>query len=261
MCLTLFAYRAVPGYPLILVNNRDEFQNRPTHVASFWDHASHVLAGRDATLGGTWLGLTRDGRLANVTNHRDFRIPPVTNGPSRGALTADFLVSEDTKLDPQAYLGNLHQEAQEYNGFNLIVGSLDALWFYSNREEKIRRVEPGFHGLSNALLDTPWPKLEDGKSSFQTIVAEDPEAVDALMQLMRKAEIYPDEGLPDTGRSLEFERLVSPIFIENEVYGTRMTTLLRIREDGQVEYIEQTYNAKAQPETQARFTFQLTRGI
>lgn len=260
MCLTLFAYQTVPGYPLILLSNRDEFQSRPTHVASFWDHAPHLMAGRDAIQGGTWLGLTKDGRIANVTNHRNFRIPAVDVGPSRGALTADFLLPEiqNEGLEAQAYLERIHGEAKQYNGFSLLLGTLDALWYYSNREGKIRNVEPGFHGVSNDLLNTPWPKLEDGRATFRAVVEQDPQAVEELLQVMRKAEVYPDADLPDTGRDLDFERLVSPIFIENPIYGTRMTTLIRIREDGHTEYIERTYNSNAQLEIQAKFEFQVT---
>ena len=258
MCLTLFAYRAVPGYPLILVSNRDEFQHRPTHVASFWDHASHVLGGRDATGGGTWLGVTKDGRIANVTNHRDFRIPQVEAGPSRGALTADFLLPEQQSIQAPSYLEKIHPEAKRYNGFNLLVGTLEDLWFYSNREGEVKQVEPGFHGLSNALLDTPWPKLEDGRNAMRAALETNPRAEEEILAIMRKAEMYPDEKLPDTGRDLEFERLVSPIFIENPVYGTRATTILRIREDGIGEYIERTYNAEAVPQIDARFEFRIT---
>lgn len=260
MCLTLFAYRAVPDYPLILLSNRDEFQSRPTHVASFWDRAPHLIAGRDATQGGTWLGLTKDGRIANVTNHRNFRIPSVEAGPSRGALTSDFLLPESSGmgLDAQTYMNKVHGDAKQYNGFSLLLGTLDALWYYSNREGKVRHVEPGFHGLSNDLLDTPWPKIEDGRATFRAVVEQNPQAVEELLQVMRKSEIYPDADLPDTGRDLEFERLVSPIFIENPIYGTRMTTLLRIREDGHAEYIERTYNENAQLDTQANFEFWIT---
>ncbi len=259
MCLTLFAYRVIPGYPLILVSNRDEFQSRPTHVASFWDHAPHLLAGRDAVQGGTWLGMTRDGRIANVTNHRDFRIPLLESGPSRGSLTSEFLVPEkkENRPDPKTYLERIDAEAQQYNGFNLLLGTLDSLWHYSNREGKISKVEPGFHGISNALFNTPWPKLEDGRAAMRAVVEKNPNAVQELLEVMRKAEVYPDAQLPDTGRDLEFERMVSPIFIEHPIYGSRTTTLIRIGEDGQAEYVEQTYDANAKSEVQVMFKFRI----
>ena len=152
----------------------------------------------------------------------------------------------------------MQKDGSRYNGFSLLLGTLDELWYYSNREGTIQEVKPGFHGLSNAYLDTPWPKVEDGKSTFRNIVDRDPGAVEELLDLMRKSEVYQDEDLPDTGRNLEFERMVSPIFIENQVYGSRMTTLIRIREDGQAEYVERTFNANAELEIQTKFEFLIT---
>jgi uncharacterized protein with NRDE domain len=159
MCLILFAYQIHPRYRLVLGANRDEFYARPTAPLDFWQDHPQVLAGRDLEQHGTWMGVTRNGRWAAVTNYRDLRIMK-TDAHSRGHLVADFLLSH---VPPHAYMRQIATKADQYNGFNLIVGDSAELVYFSNRERKIRLLGPGLYGLSNHLLDTAWPKVARGK--------------------------------------------------------------------------------------------------
>jgi len=158
MCLILFAWQVHSDYPLILAGNRDEFYSRPTAPADFWDDHPQILAGRDLEHGGTWLGIHRSGRLAAVTNYRDGRAAR-RGTRSRGELVSGFLTSD---LAPEEYLQEVHRQHTAYDGFNLLIGTSDGLFSYSNRSEQLAEVEPGVHGLSNHLLDSPWPKVEHG---------------------------------------------------------------------------------------------------
>ena len=171
MCLTLFAHDLHPKYKLILTNNRDELQARPTATADYWEENPAILAGRDLTAGGTWLGIHKmNGRLSNITNYRDFRIPLIKDAPSRGDLTTCFLKGTDNAT---AYLKALLPTAASYNGFNLLLRQGDELAWFSNIENQIRILNPGVYGFSNALLDTPWPKVEKGKAFMQSLLARD----------------------------------------------------------------------------------------
>jgi uncharacterized protein with NRDE domain len=163
MCLILIAWQAHPDYPLVVAANRDEFFARPTAAAAFWPDAPQVLAGRDLEAGGTWLGVSRQRRFAALTNYREGGRQRV-DARSRGALVADFLTS---RASPVAYLTQLETAAAEYNGFNLVVGDGESLAYYSNRGDgQPRWLKPGIYGLSNHLLDTPWPKLASAKAAF-----------------------------------------------------------------------------------------------
>ena len=167
MCLILLAVRTHPSYDLILAANRDEYYARPSLPPAFWEEADYVLGGRDLVGGGTWLGITRSGRIAAVTNYRN---PAVflKDAPSRGKLVSDFLMG---KQDPAGYVERVRQEAERYNGFNLLVGDLDGLHWLSNRDDRVHRLEAGIYGISNRLLDTPWPKVVRGKKLMAAILA------------------------------------------------------------------------------------------
>lgn len=253
MCLILFAYEAHPDYRLILAANRDEFYERPTEPAAFWEDDSGVLAGRDLRCGGTWLGMTRAGRFAAVTNYRgpDEQRP---DAPSRGALVASFLRAHEA---PDAFLARLAPKADRYNGFNLLAGDAQHLYYFSNRAAAVRRLSAGVYGLSNDLLDTPWPKVEAGKAALRRVL-EGPVTTEALLALLADPAPAPDERLPDTGVGLEWERVLSPRFIATPAYGTRSSTVLLIGYDGRVTFVERTAETPGQAASTQSFQFQIT---
>lgn len=252
MCLIVFSYRQQPHRRLVLAANRDEFHDRPTAPMQFWDDAPGVLAGRDLRAGGTWFGITRGGRLAAITNYRE---PEARreDAPSRGALVDRFLRNQ---VSPHDYLDALADEADQYNGFNLLVGDAEALAYFSNRDGTVRELEPGLYGLSNHLLDTPWPKVERGKAGLRRLLGDGAFDPAEALHLLADTKQAPDEALPSTGMSLAWERRLSPMFIETDRYGTRSSTVLAWREDGEVTVLERTYEPEGEPETR-RFDFQV----
>lgn len=248
MCLILFAYRVHPDYPLIVAANRDEYMDRPTDPARFWKDHPDVLAGRDRVKGGTWMGITRRGRFAALTNFRD-PFASVKDKKSRGLLVRDYLTTE---ISPRKYLDALSDQRTSYPGFNLLIGSPRELWYYSNRSNTTRSVQPGIHGLSNALLDTPWPKVVKGKERLAACLRNlDPSC---LFELLADEEPAPDEKLPDTGVGLEMERLLSPAFIRIPGYGTRSSTVLIVDARGEVNFIERTFAGERTAEVSYRFS-------
>lgn len=250
MCLVLFSYRSHPEYRLVLAANRDEFYGRPTAAAGFRRDSPGVLAGRDLEAGGTWLGITRTGRIALVTNYRDPAIQK-TNAPSRGALTFDFLTGQDP---PERYMEAVRERAEAYNGFNLIVGDPSGLWYLSNLEREVRPLSPGVYGLSNHLLDTPWPKVERGKAALRHLLENDRVASDSLLDILNDPAIAPDEALPDTGVGTDLERMLSALFITSPDYGTRSSTAILVKADGEVEFTERTHTSGSLPVTRT-YTF------
>ena len=237
MCLILFAWRAHPEHVLVVAANRDEFFERPASAAAFWDDAPEVLAGRDLTARGTWLGVTRGGRFASITNYRN-PAERMAAAPSRGHLVADFLAAADR---PSAYFALVAPNAHEYNGFSMLAADGSSLGFYSNREGLFHQIEPGLHGLSNHLLDTPWPKVEKGKERLGALLAGsfDPQA---CLELLGDTQAAHDRHLPDTGVGVEWERKLSAIRIVGGQYGTRCSTVVRIGIDGQAEFWERSYD-------------------
>ncbi|MDD2335082.1 MAG: NRDE family protein [Geobacteraceae bacterium] len=239
MCLIFLAHRVHPRYPLILAANRDEFYQRPTVPAAFWETKPQLLAGRDLKSGGTWLGISRTGRIAALSNYRDPNSVR-ENAPSRGDLVTDFLLGD---MPPAEYLALLRERSHDYNGFNIIFGDLKNLFFYSNRGEVPPLLQPGIHGLSNHLLDTPWPKVTQGKKTLAEILAlgKEPD-VEEIFTLLADHSLPDDSLLPDTGVGLETERLLAPLFITGPTYGTRSSSILLINHDTEVTFVERTYN-------------------
>lgn len=239
MCLILFAYDAHPEYRLVLAANRDEFHARPTAPAAPWEDAPWVVAGRDLRGGGTWLGVTRRGRWAALTNYRDAR-EHAPDAPSRGHLVADYLLGEEP---PAAYLAAVHSGAEAYNGFNLLVGDRESVHWYSNRAAGGGRpLAPGVYGLSNHLLDTPWPKVTRGKEALSRILSGAGRAEpDALLELLLDGTYAADHELPDTGVGIERERMLSSLFIASPEYGTRSSTALLIDREERILLVERTY--------------------
>lgn len=238
MCLILIAYRRHPGLDLLVAANRDEFHDRPTAPLAFWDDAPQVLAGRDLQQGGTWLGATRTGRFAALTNYRDpRRVCP--DAPSRGQLVSDYLQGADPA---RAYLARLATQGDVYNGFNLLLGDATGLHYYSNRGGAPQTLPPGWYGLSNHLLNTPWPKVQRGLTLMQDALAQRPDpAPDDLLPALANRTLAPDDELPQTGVPLEWERWLSPIFIDAPGYGTRSSTVLLANEHGSARMVEITW--------------------
>lgn len=234
MCLIVFAWRPDEPRPLLLAANRDEFYARPSTPLREWTDAPGVFAGRDLEAGGTWLGLTSGGRFAALTNIRDPSQAPGRR--SRGELTADYLRGTAT---PQAYLRQVMDSAGQYAGFNLLLGDAGQLWHYNPREGEPRQLTAGLYGLSNASLDTPWPKLQRAKAALARHL-ERPGAED-LLRLLADPQPAADTLLPDTGVGLATERLLSSVFIASATYGTRASTALILDADGGWQLAERSF--------------------
>jgi len=242
MCLLLLALDTHPFFKLVLAANRDEYYDRPSAPPSFWEHAPQLLAGRDLAGGGTWLGITRHGRIAAITNYRD-PASFMKAAPSRGKLVTDFLLGKEP---PSEYLEAIRPEAGRYNGFNLLVGEKDRISWTSNRSERIVRLSPGIHGVSNHLLNTPWPKIVRGKELLVRVLQDHPvPSSDSLFDLLQDPHQPPDEALPSTGVRLEWERVLSPIFIKSPEYGTRSSTLLYIDQKDHVTFMDRTFDSES----------------
>jgi uncharacterized protein with NRDE domain len=264
MCLALIAWQSHPDYPLVVVANRDEFYARRTRPAAWWGQTVSLLGGRDEEAGGTWFGVNRRGRFALVTN---VRAPTERNphAPSRGALVVASLQS----VDPVGrWLEGAAERARTLNGFNLLVGDALALrdrrttpevHYYSNRNDGgPRRLEAGLYGLSNAFLDTPWPKVTRAVARFACQLAQRVD-VDALLALMADREVARDHELPTTGVPIDWERALSAIQIRANGYGTRATTALAVRADGLVTFVERSFDSTA-PDEHTDRRFELTVG-
>ena len=253
MCLIALAHEAHPRHRLVVAANRDEFHARPTAPAAWWSDAPDLLAGRDLRDGGTWMGVTRAGRFAAVTNYRD-AAPPRPGAPSRGALVADFLRGS---VDAEAYMAELSTRAAEFNGFNLLVGDGEGLFYLSNRAPGVRRLDPGVYGLSNALLDTPWPKVVRAKGAMRAALASaDADGWESgLWEMLGDRVVAADDELPDSGVGADRERLLSPPFIASDVYGTRSSTVMTIGRDGEVTFVERS--AGPDESGEARFRFRI----
>lgn len=238
----------------MLAANRDEFYERPTAQAHFWSDASGTLAGRDLERGGTWLGVTRGGHLAAITNYREPQVK-LKDAPSRGLLVSRFL--EGTE-DACQYLSGLSESASRYNGFNLIVGDGHRLCYFSNRGGAPEEIQPGVHGLSNHLLDTPWPKVERGRKALARLLEGDAAfSTEAVFGVLADDARAQDEALPCTGVGLELERMLSPLFIESQVYGTRSSTLLLFKRSGEVLFIERTFTRGDGVPKDVRYEFKI----
>jgi len=255
MCLILLAWQTHPSFPLIVAANRDEFYQRRTASADFWPESPQVLAGRDLEAGGTWLGVSRTGRFAALTNYRD-PSRHKADAPSRGRLVADFLCG----LEPiDAYLDSLQPAA--YNGFNLLLGDArdnGRLVAFSNITQERHELVPGIYGLSNATLDTPWPKVGAGKTALADALAALPDET-PLQNLLRDDRIHPDTTLPATGVPLEWERLLSAAFIRSQDYGTRCSTLIKVAVGGTASFDEQTWLPGGQAGMRCRYRFGLKK--
>ena len=235
MCLIAIAWQARRELPLLVAANRDEWRERPAKPAHWWPERPDLLAGRDLQAGGTWMGITRSGRFAAVTNFRDPSDKRST-ARSRGTLVTEFLVGTDS---PARFLSNLSARAHEYNAFNLILGDGASLFYYGSREGQPRAIEPGVHAISNHVLDEPWPKVVAARDAMELALAdEEPMAV--LFDLLSSTTKPSDDALPKTGVGIEWERRLSSALITGVDYGTRASTVLAVTGSGETVFEERT---------------------
>lgn len=231
MCLFVFAWKVVQGTPLFAISNRDEFHDRPTLPAHWWEDAPDIYAGKDLKANGTWLGITKQGKFAAITNVRDKSIPYIEDAPSRGLLVADYLKSE---LSPQAYIDQLSSDQRFFNGYNLIVGDKDTLIWYSNRypddERNGKPLKSGIYGLSNGKLDEGWRKVTRAKAQFSSLLYQCA-PLDTYFELLKDCTRASECRLPDTGISTELESILSSIFVFSPKYGTRSSNVAMIHTD------------------------------
>jgi uncharacterized protein with NRDE domain len=256
MCLIFLSLNQHPEYKLILAANRDEFYNRLTAPAQFWRDNPRIVGGRDLEAMGTWLGMTRSGKISMLTNYRDPKhINP--SAPSRGKLVSDFLMENISASD---YIYNVSLQGKQYNGFNLLVGTVDELYYYSNYKEGVRYLSSGFYGLSNHLLDTPWPKIVQGKEIMDPLFRASVPDTEKIFRAMFSETIAPDDQLPDTGLSPERERALSSMFIKTPNYGSRCSTVILVTRDNQVMFAERTYDLKEFSFTTQSYHFEVEPG-
>ncbi len=255
MCLLLIAYKRHPNYKLIVAANRDEFHERPTVPAHFWTGDNSLLAGKDLKENGTWMGITKSGRFASLTNYRDMSSIKI-DAPTRGKLVTSFLL---INTEPADYHKTLATKADQYNGYNLIFGNVDNLFYFSNISMVFKKLEDGTYGLSNHLLDTPWPKVIKAKQTFLEILKDEQPKEEEIFSLLYDSISFPDKELPKTGLSIEMERLVSPIFTVTEKYGTRSSTVILINNDNTVSFTEKSFNSKKENFNRSHYNFKIEK--
>ncbi|SDH19128.1 Uncharacterized conserved protein, contains NRDE domain [Pseudomonas flavescens] len=246
MCLIVLAWRPGHSLPLLVAANRDEFYVRPTAALAEWPQMPELIAGRDLQAGGTWLGIGPGGRFAALTNIRDPHAPQGSR--SRGELPLRFL-RED--LGPGAFLDRLRSDANQYSGFNLLVGDRQELWHFNSQSKQARALQAGIHGVSNADMDTPWPKLQRAKAALARALETADE--ESLFALLADGVKPADAALPDTGVGRDTERLLSSAFIASPSYGTRASTLLFTHADGSRRMVERRFGAEGAPIGEVRF--------
>lgn len=222
MCLITFQWQPNADHKLILSANRDEFLHRPALALQPWQDVDGVYAGKDLSQGGTWLGIHRSGRFAALTNHRDMRNKGPENPISRGNLVLDFLTSQISAMD---YLSALEDQSHLFAGYNLLVADHNQLAYFSNRSGQTAQVlEPGIYGLSNALLNTPWPKVTSATNSLSNWLKTPNSQQPSLAELLSSKTMANDNELPDTGIGIDMERVLSCQKIVTPNYGTRCST-------------------------------------
>jgi uncharacterized protein with NRDE domain len=252
MCLLVLAWKQHPRYRLVLAGNRDEFHDRPAAPLGWWQDDARILAGRDLKAGGTWLGVARSGRFGVVTNYRDLQAP-IEGAPSRGQLVPRFLTGATS---PKEFLDDLRGAAPRYSGFNLLVGGGRALYYFSNRGPADPTVlAPGIYGLSNHLLDTPWPKLSRTRERFEALLAQADVSAEDLFAMLGDRQPAPPAQLPSTGLPGDWERIVSSPFVVNERYGTRCSSVLLVERNGRTILHERRFDAAAIQTGTSRFEF------
>ena len=254
MCLIFIGLKVHPDYPFIIAGNRDEFYNRRTAAADFWPDHPHVLGGRDLEAGGTWLGVNAHGKVSMITNFRDPKnINPAA--PSRGHLVSDFLVEP---VSAQTYVDRIRPAAKLYNGFNLFIGDTNELFYLSNYAEGVMQLTHGLFGISNHLLDTPWPKITRGKEKMTSILNEKKLSREHLFEVLYDDMTANDDLLPDTGVGLTLERALSAMFIKSPGYGTRCSTVILVDNSRGVSFTERVYDPSTFAFNEKTFNFRIS---
>lgn len=238
MCLVNISFKQHPKYKLIIAANRDEFYARPTKEAHYWPDHPELFAGRDLRGNGTWLGMTTTGKFAALTNYRH---PDYMYGDkkTRGKILTDFLRDGPS---PEQYAQRLSHTAEQFNGYNILFGDIDHLYYFNNVDQRYEQLQQGFYSLSNAFLNTPWPKVRRARTNLQHYIDKhDVLQAEALFSILHDETIAPEVELPNTGVGLPLEKQLSPLFIRTNDYGTRCSTIILVSYDGVVDIYERTY--------------------
>ncbi len=253
MCLIFLSLNNHPTYKIIIAANRDEFYDRKTAPADYWKDYPNIIGGRDLEAQGTWMAMTTSGKISLLTNYRDPKnINPIA--PSRGHLVSDYL---EGSIGAEKYMEEVEANGNAYNGFNLIVGTTKDLLYFSNYSTGVEKITQGLHGLSNHLLDTPWPKVQRGKEKLQLILEQTNLQPKVLFDFLYDSEPAKDNQLPDTGIGLERERALSSMFIKTPNYGSRCSTVLLIDQQDHVQYAERVYDLKTFEFLEKVFEFEI----
>ena len=254
MCILFIAVNQHDDYPLIIAANRDEFHARPTATSTFWNEHPNLLAGRDLKAGGTWMGVMRNGKVAALTNIRD----PKTlreDATSRGELATQYLLGSDTNFEVEQ---RLIATKNNYNGYNFLFGHWHDLHVYNNHLNETRALSTGVHGLSNASLNAPWPKVTKGMKALTDYCQNGhPIEKDTLFQIMADDNKADDHVLPDTGVPYEWEKQLSSIFIQGKDYGTRCSTVLLVDKNGRLNWTEKTFSSEGETLGKNEFEFDI----
>ena len=253
MCLIFFSLKQHTTYKLIVAANRDEFYNRKTAAADYWKDYPNIVGGRDLEANGTWMGMTTSGKISMLTNYRDpMNINP--KAPSRGHLVSDYL---EQNISAEDYMKQIEPGAKAYNGFNLLVGNPEEFYYLSNYRKGIDKITDGLHGLSNHLLETPWPKVTRGKEKLTQLLKGKDISSKQLFEFLYDGERATDDQLPDTGIGLDRERALSSMFIKSPGYGSRCSTVILIDQKNNVEFTERVYDLSTFEYTTKTFQFKL----
>jgi uncharacterized protein with NRDE domain len=241
MCLLVLAWQCHPRYRLVVAANRDEFHDRPAAPLGWWQDEPQIVAGRDLRAGGTWMGATRSGRFGVVTNFRDLETPPSADAPSRGELVPRFLVGD---ASPTSYLDELRPRASGYAGFNLLVGGPGGLHYFSNRNGRAAcTLAPGIYGLSNHLLDSPWPKLLRTRRGLAGLLERDEVEPGDLFEILADRTPADEDEIPATGLPADWERVLSAPFVVHDRYGTRCSTVFVVEHSGRTVVHERRFDS------------------
>lgn len=252
MCILFVAVNQHKDYPLIIAANRDEFFKRETAQSALWDGEQGIIAGRDLQAGGTWMGINKQGYIASLTNIRD----PQKIDPN--AITRGELVSHYLQKPINDYYQTLSASKNNYNGYNLLFGKWNKLAVYNNHLDQIQQLTDGYYGLSNASLNSPWPKINKGVNKLEEYCQDGHDInPDILFKLLLDKSLAPDEDLPQTGIPIDWERRLSSIFIVGEEYGTRSSTVLKVDKQQNVQWHERTYDNTATCTSSQSFNFSI----
>jgi uncharacterized protein with NRDE domain len=254
MCLYIFAYESHSNYRLILASNRDEYYERPTEKAHFWEASPSVLAGRDMEKCGTWMGITKTGRFAAVTNYRD-PSQQLSGADSRGTLVSNFLCKD---ISPEDYMLEVIKKRTYYNGFNLLLADSSKFLYYNKNSASPVVLKPGIYGLSNHYLNTPWPKVKKSRQALVNYLKDHPIVqAQSLFEILADQETAPEIELPDTGIGLEREKMLSSIFIQGTDYGTRSSTIILIDRNNHVSYQERSFGGSLNDSETVNYEFDI----